>query len=137
MIRIIMTDPTTFASQKGQPISRNRHHVKPTQISAEQHLWDQLQKHTKSDALGNILTQLEKQPGTSNNNNNSINNWPFINNQTHEYSTPCKEPDSNQRKSEENNEHKISEKGVSVNRNVDHKGKDCNNVVRMRYGRII
>ena len=32
--------------------------------------------------------QLEKQPHTSNNNN--MNNGPFINNPTYEYSAPCK-----------------------------------------------
>ena len=39
----------------------------------------------------------------------------------HEQSILCKEMDNNQRKPEENNEQKISEKGVSVNRNIDHK----------------
>ena len=32
---------------------------------------------------------------------------------------------------------KSVEKGLSVKRNVDHKGKDCDSVIRMRYGRII
>ena len=44
-------------------------HVKPTQISAEQYLHDQLHKHSKTDPLENILTQLEKQPATNNNYN--------------------------------------------------------------------
>ena len=105
-------------------------------MSAEQYLCDQLHKHTKTDPLGSILTQLEKQPGASNNNNN-INNGPFINNPTHEYSTLCKELDNNHRKSEENNEHKIGEQRVSVGRNIDHKDKDHGSVIRTRYGRII
>ena len=32
---------------------------------------------------------------------------------------------------------KISEKGVSVNGNTDHKSKDVDSCTRMRFGRII
>ena len=110
--------------------------MKPTQISADQYLWNQLHKQTKTDPLGSILIQLEKQPGASNNNNN-INNGPFINNPTHEHSTLYKEPANNHRKSEENNKHKISEKRISVSRNIDYKDKDHDNVIRTRYRRNI
>ena len=106
------------------------------QISVKQYLWDQVHKHTKTDPLESILTQLEKKLG-ANNNNNNINNGPFINIPTHDYSTLHKEPGNDNRKSEENNEHKISEKRISVGRNIDHKDKDHGSVIRTRYGRII
>ena len=57
----------------------SRQDIKPTQISAEQYLCEQLHKHTKTDPLENILTQLEKQPAASNINNN-IYNGPHRNN---------------------------------------------------------
>ena len=83
----------------GWIVTWNRH-LKPAQISPEQYLWDQLHKHTKTDPLQSILAQLEKQPGTSNNNNNyNINNGPFINNPTHEHSTSYTELDNNHGKS--------------------------------------
>ena len=47
-------------------------------------------------------------------------------------STSYKEPDNNHIKSEENNEHKISEKRISMSRNVDH-NKDHDSVIRTRY----
>ena len=122
-------------TKTGQLVTQTRQHVNPTQISAKQYLWDQLQKYTKTDQLEDILTQPEKQTTTSNNDNNNINNGPFINNATHEHSTLCKELDINHRKSEENNEHKISKEGVSVNLHVDHKGEDHDSFVRTRYGR--
>ena len=43
----------------GRLVIQNRQHIKPTQISAEQYLCEQLQKHTKTDPLENIHTQLE------------------------------------------------------------------------------
>ena len=49
----------------------------------------------------------------------------------------CKEPDNNQIKREENNEQKISEEGVSINQNIDHKSKDGDSCVRTQFGRII
>ena len=39
--------------------------MKPIQIFAEQYLCAQLQKHTRTDQLENILTQLEKQHHTT------------------------------------------------------------------------
>ena len=98
---------TIFASQKtGRLVTQNRQHIKPTQISAEQYLWDQPHKHTKIDPLEGILTQLQKQPVTSNNKNN-ICNGPHRNNTTHEHSTLYKELDNNQTKCEENNQQKL------------------------------
>ena len=41
----------------GQLITQNRKHVKPTQITAEQNLWNQLDKHIVTDPLENILKQ--------------------------------------------------------------------------------
>ena len=57
---------------------------------------------------------------------------PFMKNPINEHSTPCKEPDNSQRKSEENKEQKISEKGVSVNRNIDHKSKDGDSCIGIK-----
>ena len=97
--------PYLHHKKTGRLVTLNRQHIKPTQISAEQYLWDQLHKHTNTDPPESILTQLDKQPVTSNNNNN-IYNGPHRNNSTHEHATSHKEPDNNQRKSEENNEQK-------------------------------
>ena len=66
--------------------------------------------------------------------NNNINNGSFINNPAYKHSTPCKEPNNNHRKMEENNEHKISKKGVSVNRSI---GQDGDSFEKMGYCRII
>ena len=85
-------------TKTGILVTQNRH-VKPTQVSDEQYIWDQLHKHTKTDPLESILTKLEKQPDASNYNNN-INNGLFINNQTHEHSFLHKELDNNHRKGE-------------------------------------
>ena len=38
--------------------------MKPTQITAKQYLWDQLNKHIVTDQLEDILKQLEKQTHT-------------------------------------------------------------------------
>ena len=54
-----------------------------------------------------------------------------------EYTIPCKEPDNNQINKEENSEQRISEKGVLVNRSGDHKSKDGDACIRIRFGRII
>ena len=35
-------------------------HVKPTQMTVEQYLWNQLDKHIVTDPLEDILKQLEK-----------------------------------------------------------------------------
>ena len=136
MIRIIMTDCTISTSQKQERIvKQNRQHIKPTQISIEQYLCDQLHKHTKTDPLESILTQLEKQPPASNN-NNSIYNGPHRNT-TYGHSMSHKELDINQRKCGENNEPKISENRILVSRPVDSKDKDLDSAVWTRYGRII
>ena len=83
-------------TETGRVVTQNRQHIKPAQISAEQYLCDQLHKHTKTDSLESILTQLDKQPVTSNNNDN-IYNGPHRNNTTHEHSMSHKELDNNQR----------------------------------------
>ena len=68
---------------------------------------------------------------------NSINNGPYINNPTDEHTIPCKEPDNSQRNKEDNSEQRVNEKGVSVHRNGDHKSKDGDGCMRMRFGRKI
>ena len=65
----------------------------------------ELQKHTKTDLLENILTQLEKQP-TATNIINNTDNGPHSNNTTHDHQTACKEQDNSQTKHEENNDQK-------------------------------
>ena len=45
-------------------ITKNSKHVKPTQITAKQYHWDQLDKHIATDPLEHILKQLEKQTHT-------------------------------------------------------------------------
>ena len=45
-------------TQTRQLVPRDRKHIKPTQMTAEQYLWDQLQKHT-TDLLEDILKQLK------------------------------------------------------------------------------
>ena len=55
-----------------QLVIQNRQHIKPTQISAEQYLCQQLQKHTKTDPLENILIQLEQQQMATNIINNTM-----------------------------------------------------------------
>ena len=42
---------------------QNRQHIKPTPISAEKYIQEQLHKHIRTDPLENILNQLNKQPG--------------------------------------------------------------------------
>ena len=65
---------------------------------------------TKTEPLYSILTQLEKQPDTSNNNTN-ISNELVINNTTHDHKTSDTEHENNLKESEDNNVHLISEKG--------------------------
>ena len=62
-------------TKTGWLVSRDRKHIKPTQITADQYLQDQLQKHTSTDLLEDIL----KQPSTSN--MHTINNGPCTKNQ--------------------------------------------------------
>ena len=52
---------TLCITKTGQLLTRNSKHVKPTQITAEPYLWDQLDKHIVTDPLENILKQIEKQ----------------------------------------------------------------------------
>ena len=51
---------TTWIRKTGQLIIRNSKHVKPTWITVEQYLWDQLDKHTVTDPLEDILKQIVK-----------------------------------------------------------------------------
>ena len=46
-------------TKTGRLVTQNGQHIKPTHISAEQYFCEQLQKHTKTDPLENILTQLK------------------------------------------------------------------------------
>ena len=52
---------TIIVTKTGQLITRNSKHVKPTQITAEQYLCDQLDKHIVIDPLDDILGHTEKQ----------------------------------------------------------------------------
>ena len=75
---IIITDHTNFTSQRQvRVVTRDRIHIKPTQITAEQYLQEQLQKHTTTDSLEDILKQLDKQPSASN--THTINKGPCTN----------------------------------------------------------
>ena len=56
---------TIQVTKTGQLISSNSKHVKPTQITAEQYLWDQLDNNIVRDPLEDILKQLEKQTHTN------------------------------------------------------------------------
>ena len=114
----------------------NRQHIKPTQISAEQYLCEQLHKYTKTDPLENILTQLEKQPAANNINNNMY-NMPHRNNTTHEHPSVHKEQDNSERINKENNEHKISVNRTQGSRSIDNEEKGQDSGIRTRYGRIV
>ena len=56
---------TTQMTKADWLITRNSKHVKPTQITAEQYLQDQLNKHVVTDPPEDILKQLEKQMHTN------------------------------------------------------------------------
>ena len=47
-------------------VIRDRKHIKPRHITAEQYLWVQLQKHTATDLLEDILEQFDNQAHTNN-----------------------------------------------------------------------
>ena len=104
-----MADHTTFESQKQAGLSYKTENIKATPISSKQYLWDQLHKHIRTDPLESILHQLDKQPDASND-NMSIVNGPHTNNPTYAHSTLNTDMDNSLEKSEENNEHNISEK---------------------------
>ena len=48
-----------YIAKTGRMITRNSKHLKGTSITAEQYLWDQLDKHTKTDPLEDFLKQYE------------------------------------------------------------------------------
>ena len=50
---------TIWVTRTGWLITSNSKHVKPTQITAKQYLWDQLAKHIVTDPLKDILKQLK------------------------------------------------------------------------------
>ena len=52
---------TMCVTKRGQLITRNSKHVKPTWITAEQYHWDQLDKHIVTDPLDDLLKQIENQ----------------------------------------------------------------------------
>ena len=53
-------------TQTGQLVTIDRKYIKPTHITAEQYLWDQLQKHITTDPLDDILKQFENKALTNN-----------------------------------------------------------------------
>ena len=81
-------------SKTGELVNKDRKHIQPAQITSEQYLQDQLQKHTTSDLREDILKQLEKQPHTSN--THTVNNRPCTTNQTHKCISPSKGLDNKQ-----------------------------------------
>ena len=127
-------------TKTGWLVTRDRKHIKPTQITAKQYLWEQLQKHT-TDPLDDILEQLDKQPHTSN--AYPINNGPCTNHPRHEYTTPCKGPENDQIDKEANSGHinsgkrVISKKRVPVSRDGIHKSKDSDSYLWITSGRIV
>ena len=88
----------------GKTVTWNRQHIKPTTISAEHYLQDQLCKHTKSDPLGNILAQQEKQQYAYNITNNTYNGQ-NVSNTNHSHTMACEAQDNHQ-----NGEKKIVKK---------------------------
>ena len=81
-------------TKTGRLVTQNRQHIKPTQISAEQYLHEQLQKHTKVDPLENILTQLKNnqlQPILS-----ITDNGPHTINTTHDHTIMHEEQNKSQ-----------------------------------------
>ena len=52
---------TIHITKTGLLITRNSRHVKQTQITTEQYLWDLLDTHKVTDALDDILKQIENQ----------------------------------------------------------------------------
>ena len=56
---------TIQVTKTGQLITRKSKHVKPTQITAKQYLWDYSAKHIVTDPLKDILKQLKNQTHTS------------------------------------------------------------------------
>ena len=44
-------------TKTGRMITRNSKHIKTTSITAAQYLWDQLDKHSKTDPLEDFLKQ--------------------------------------------------------------------------------
>ena len=56
---------TIWVTKIGWLITRKSKHMKPTQLTSEQYIWDQLDKYTVTDPLEDILKQLEKQTHTN------------------------------------------------------------------------
>ena len=52
---------TIYVAKPEWLITRNSKHVKQAQITTDQYLWDQLDKHIVTDPLEDILKQVEKQ----------------------------------------------------------------------------
>ena len=123
-------------TKTGRLVTWNRQHIKLTQISAEQYLCAQLQKHTRTDPLQNILTQLEKQHHTTSI-SHYTNNAPNHNNITPDQATASEGQDNSQRKEEENNGQKISINKIPINRPSNNKEDGWDIVIKTRYVRVI
>ena len=108
-------------TKTGRLVTWSRQHIKPTQVSAEQYLCVQLQKHTKKDQLDNIPTQIEKQQMATNIINNTDNGPHSIN--THDHTTADDECVINQRKGEEKIGQKISINKTPGRGSSDYKGR--------------
>ena len=74
-------------TKTGKIVTCNRQDIKPTSISVEHYLWQQLFQHTKTYPLGNILDHLEKYPSTPNIANTMIER-PNSNCTAHEHAAP-------------------------------------------------
>ena len=94
---------------------------------------DQLQKHTTTDSLDNILKQFEKPALT---NNTYTLKMDHVQITEHMGTKPKQLRDITQINREVSKEQVISDKRVPLNRDSEKKSKESDSQVRTRYGRI-
>ena len=114
-------------TKTGRIITHNRQHIRPTPISAEHNLCNQLSKHTKTDPLNTILDHLEKHPPPPTI-TDTPNERPHSNNTTNELTAP--------ENVQNNNEKQMEEKDTNIAPNSMYSN-DKENVIRTRYRRIV
>ena len=83
-------------TKTGKIITHNRRHLKPTPISAEHYLHNQLIQHTRTDPLNAIPEHLKKHPPPPNI-TDTIHNGPHGNSTTHEHKAPEAVQDNNEK----------------------------------------
>ena len=120
-----------WITTRGKVVTCNRQHIKPTTISTEHYLQDQLCKQTKSDLPDNILAHLEKQPYASNiiNNTNDGQNSCNI---KHSHTLGHEDQDNNPKRGEENSEQKTNTDKSPVNKHSNNKDNGHDSVIRTR-----